>query len=85
MTPQSSPNTDRCQKVENDTAIIILEHSVSVRLSRTLTCFNELQYYVLSGCYLENTFKMDLQELGRRGLAWTGLIWLRLGIDGRLL
>jgi hypothetical protein len=31
----------------------------------------------------EDNIKMDLQELG--WVAWTGLIWLRIGIGGGLL
>jgi hypothetical protein len=31
----------------------------------------------------EDNIKMDLQEVG--GMTWTGLIWLRIGIGGKLL
>jgi len=31
----------------------------------------------------EDNIKMDLQEVGWE--AWTGLLWLRIGTDGKLL
>jgi len=33
----------------------------------------------------ENNIKMDLQEVGCGGGAWTGLIWLRIRARGGLL
>jgi hypothetical protein len=33
----------------------------------------------------EDNIKMDLQEVGWGGGAWTGLIWLRIGTGGGLL
>jgi hypothetical protein len=32
-----------------------------------------------------NTSKMDLREIGWDGMAWIGLIWLRIGTSGGLL
>jgi hypothetical protein len=33
----------------------------------------------------EDNIKMDLREIGRGGVVWTGLIWLRIGTSGGLL
>ena len=33
----------------------------------------------------EDNIKMDIQELGWGGGAWTGLVWLRIGTGGGLL
>jgi hypothetical protein len=33
----------------------------------------------------ETNIKMDLQEVGWGGGAWTGLIWLRIGTGGGVL
>jgi len=30
----------------------------------------------------EDNIKMDIQEVGREGMDWVGLIWLRIGTDG---
>jgi hypothetical protein len=33
----------------------------------------------------EDNIRMDLREIGWEGKVWTGCIWLRIGISGRLL
>jgi hypothetical protein len=32
-----------------------------------------------------DNIKMDLREIGRDGVDWIGLIWLRIGTSGRPL
>jgi hypothetical protein len=34
---------------------------------------------------LRGNIKMDHKEIQRKGGVWTGFIWLRIGISGRLM